>query len=292
MLKKIAIALGVLALGFAFGTSATIIYAHIIPGVDRPFDPANYYSLDTISAADSAPSAFALRDLAAQGGQVYDYSRHIKSIEAAKQFLSQLSILLEQNTINENDIKPLDSNTVKKLNSDYDAAVQIILEKNIAIDSSHYAFKRNLSDGYSSMDTSDYYKEQGAYLDGKYKAIASAAKKQSNGTTSILDALESTISALDNTVGREQLLQTKSHLLALNGASNLQTQELFALLIQLKQLKNMQRADDTAVDTAKKIGTSLHVLDPYNEVEKNMINSYYDYFGKEKYEAKSMPNFR
>lgn len=166
--KKIAISLGVLALGFAFGISATIIYAHIIPGVDRPFDPANYYSLDTISAADSAPSAFALRDLAAQGGQVYDYSRHIKSIEAAKQFLSQLSILLEQNTINEK----------------------------------------------------------------------------------------------------------------------------FALLIQLKQLKNMQRADDTAVDTAKKIGTSLHVLDPYSEVEKNMINSYYDYFGKEKYEAKSMPNFR
>ena len=49
-------------------------WAHIIPGVDRPFDSPNYYSLTSISYPDSAPSPFTLRDMAAQGGNVYDYT--------------------------------------------------------------------------------------------------------------------------------------------------------------------------------------------------------------------------
>lgn len=292
MLKKVAIVLGVIGLGFAFGTSATIIYAHVVPGVDKPFDPANYYSLDTISTADSAPSTFALRDLAAQGGQVYDHSRHLKSIEAAKQFISQLSILLGQNTIEENNSKPLDKSTITELNSDYDTAVNTILKGRVAADTNPSVFKRDLSDGYSATDTSNRYKEQGAYLNEQYKAIASAAKAQGDGTTAILDALENSIAASDNAVGRTQILQAKSHLLALDSATNVQKQELLTLLAQMNQLKSMQEADDVAVDTAKRLGSGLHVLDPYNEVEKKMINSYYDYFGKEKYESKPMPNFK
>ncbi len=38
-------------------------YARIIPGVDEPFDPANYWSLTSVSWPDSAPSIYTLRDM-------------------------------------------------------------------------------------------------------------------------------------------------------------------------------------------------------------------------------------
>lgn len=71
-------------------------WAHIIPGVDRPFDPPNYYSLTSISYPYSAPSPFTLRDMAAQGGNVYDYTRDIKSVLFGGNFLDILKLAAEQ----------------------------------------------------------------------------------------------------------------------------------------------------------------------------------------------------
>lgn len=66
--------------------SAGVGYAHIIPGVDRPFDPFSYYSPTAISYPDSAPSAFALKDLSR--GNVYDYARHLKNILIGDKFVA------------------------------------------------------------------------------------------------------------------------------------------------------------------------------------------------------------
>ena len=41
--------------------------AYAVPGVDKPYDPVNYYSLTTVSYADS-PSPFAIRELMAGQG--------------------------------------------------------------------------------------------------------------------------------------------------------------------------------------------------------------------------------
>lgn len=57
------------------GTSL-IGYAQIVPGWNEPFDIYLYYSLTEISWADS-PSPYALKDLASNGGNVYDYTHHI-----------------------------------------------------------------------------------------------------------------------------------------------------------------------------------------------------------------------
>ena len=70
--------LAVLGTGFISGFGL-IAYAHVIPGVDKPFNPAAYYTLTQISWADS-PSPYALKDLASNGGSVFDYTRYIKSI--------------------------------------------------------------------------------------------------------------------------------------------------------------------------------------------------------------------
>ena len=75
--KKFVAILSVLCLGFLGGYG--LVYAHVVPGWDEPYDIDAYYSPTEISWADS-PSPFALRDLASNGGNVYDYTRHIKSI--------------------------------------------------------------------------------------------------------------------------------------------------------------------------------------------------------------------
>lgn len=60
--------------------SSVPAYAWSIPGITRPYDPTAYYDPVAVSIPDSAPSVFALRDLAANKGNVYDYTRHLKSI--------------------------------------------------------------------------------------------------------------------------------------------------------------------------------------------------------------------
>lgn len=70
--------------GFLFGYQS-ITYARIIPGVDEPFDPTAYYSPTEILYADSAPSVFALREL--EQGEVFDYTRLIKSVLFGDNFL-------------------------------------------------------------------------------------------------------------------------------------------------------------------------------------------------------------
>ena len=78
-----------------------------VPGVDEPYDPPNYYSLTSILWPDSAPSPFALRDLADQGGAVYDYTREMKSILFGDNFKSIIGALMEKLGIDIINHKPL-----------------------------------------------------------------------------------------------------------------------------------------------------------------------------------------
>ena len=69
--------------------------ARIIPGVDEPYDPGNYYSKESISYADSQPSVFALREL--MQGTVYDYKRYLKSFDFGGKFEKWLATLVDEN---------------------------------------------------------------------------------------------------------------------------------------------------------------------------------------------------
>ena len=84
----------VLAVITALGISASITYAYCVPGVDEPYDPPNYYSPTSISYPDSAPSIFAMRELSR--GDVYDYTRHVKSILFGNDFKNWNSSILSQ----------------------------------------------------------------------------------------------------------------------------------------------------------------------------------------------------
>ena len=78
-MKKIIVALLLIVVSVT-GIGIGIVYADVIPGVTEPFNPSAYYSATAISYEDS-PSTFTLRDIARQGGQVYDPKRHAKNIE-------------------------------------------------------------------------------------------------------------------------------------------------------------------------------------------------------------------
>lgn len=81
-------------------------FAWVIPGVDEPFDPPDYYNPWTISYPDSAPSVFTMRDLAAQGYLVQDVPLNAKSIITdVKTFLDKLNEITKL----ENDAKNLTS---------------------------------------------------------------------------------------------------------------------------------------------------------------------------------------
>ncbi len=89
--KRLAVSCGVI-LSLLF---AEVAEARTVPGVDEPYDPANYYSKESISYADSKPSVFALRDL--MQGTVYDYKRHLKSIDFGGDFEKWLATLVDEN---------------------------------------------------------------------------------------------------------------------------------------------------------------------------------------------------
>ena len=92
---KIAKVITAAAVSMSLTMGALTAEAYSIPGVDRPYDPANYYSKDSISYADSAPSFFALREI--MQGNVYDYTRHIKSILFGDKFEGWLANLMDSN---------------------------------------------------------------------------------------------------------------------------------------------------------------------------------------------------
>lgn len=94
----------------AFGISASVAYAWTIPGVDEPFDPPDYYSPTSISYPDSAPSPFALKEISR--GNVYDYTRHIKSILFGNDFSSIKGSLLSQLLNQVINMTSMDGNTI------------------------------------------------------------------------------------------------------------------------------------------------------------------------------------
>lgn len=84
----------ILVAALVLGLSAGVSSAHAVPGVDEPYDPGNYYSPTSISIPDSAPSPFALKELSQ--GDVYDYTRHLRSILFGGNFKDIYQTLLGQ----------------------------------------------------------------------------------------------------------------------------------------------------------------------------------------------------
>lgn len=115
-------------IGFCVGYG--VVFAHIILGWDRPFDPPNYYDPDRISWTDTNNPSFFYRDLGWQGGKVYDHLRDIQSAYEKENILGWLKILLENMVLQLKNHKPLDGTILRDMNrydddiNDYDPKEQ------------------------------------------------------------------------------------------------------------------------------------------------------------------------
>ena len=180
-LRKFIFMLCVVVVGFFVGSSSTMIYAYAIRGIDYPYDPDNYYSPTSISWADSAPSPFALSDLAGQGGSVFDYTRYIKSVAYYKNFSEWHELIKQKLGIDTDALQHSDESTKEKIAEQY-----ANLASNIS--TSHSSNYDSLPD-YMTTDYIDVdgtkYKQQSNYLNDTFVNGVAAAQLNVNNSQDV-----------------------------------------------------------------------------------------------------------
>lgn len=246
--------------------SISIAFAGI-PGITEPFDPPNYYSPTSVSIPDSAPSPFALKDLAAQGYKVHDVINSKKDIiSTIKTYIDMLqnitlfdtksNDLKHSNDTNE-DIPVLFSDIQDRINYTEDINLQDI--DNMLYNSSTII----ASNPYKQKNIS--LKDKYNYLNKIYATTLSYAKNDLNSYDERKQALLKTIQSLNSIETTMQAQEKNSEIDTLRYIEEKYRQQLIYELTVLKIAKLKDTEDSTL---REKITTqnilNMQVEDPYN----------------------------
>lgn len=246
--------------------SISIAFAGI-PGITEPFDPPNYYSPTSVSIPDSAPSPFALKDLAAQGYKVHDVINSKKDIiSTIKTYIDMLqnitlfdtksNDLKHSNDTNE-DIPVLFSDIQDRINYTEDINLQDI--DNMLYNSSTII----ASNPYKQKNIS--LKDKYNYLNKIYATTLSYAKNDLNSYDERKQALLKTIQSLNSIETTMQAQEKNSEIDTLRYIEEKYRQQLVYELTVLKIAKLKDTEDSTL---REKITTqnilNMQVEDPYN----------------------------
>lgn len=268
MWKKALFLALVLAVGFGIGYYG-ITEAHHHhgprPGIDKPYDPPKYYSQTEISWADS-PSEFALKDLAAQGGNVYDYTRHLKSILYGTKFQAWLQNLLQQVGISKKNtefwpemsadetIRILEE--IQKKQNDHSILPDVE-------DNSHMLNAENITD--EELDPGDYSLEKKyRYLHNSYLGIATDNQESMKNLKNIMDATAYATELSDEAAGDVQQQQTKNYLDAVRLSAYNEFGNGLNRLTTLRALQQQKEDDETAWESLVHEATVTTPLATYN----------------------------
>ncbi|TYZ20475.1 hypothetical protein [Selenomonas ruminis] len=269
---KISYCLGVLGACFIGGIGAYGIgSAHAVPGVDKPFDPANYYSMTSVSYADSAPSPFALKDLARQGGNVYDYARHMKAILATQNTENWLATALERFGIKVKNMNPLDNSilttvqrNIASLNSDTESSG--LGEK--TLDFWKSKIFRSTEDGY--VDESTYKPQE------QYQAAASIYKYYGDNAKGFIDTAKSEqanitaiMEASNNAEGEMQADQAKADAMAMLDAETARRNTLLGNLASIKAVEGKIKQNEDLAFRRQVQDAQISIEDPYHRNERS-----------------------
>lgn len=266
MLKKFSIALAVIIIGFSAGFS--IVYAKIIPGVDRPFDPPDYYSDTAISYKDS-PSEFFYKDLAANGGNVIDVARRIKSVLFGKDFKDLANIFKTKTKNAEDDTTPFDDSIFIRNEKNMDAINSITDKLTLSIKDNKLFRKFDRRD----EDTNDYDEgAQASWLSDAYENFAQSAKTSIYDVKEEFDALDEIVDNSNNAIGNLQVNQASAQLKALNSDLAARRNALLANAVNMGVVEQKRQADDdlNGVRTTENFGGFF--ADPYNQDEYDNAN--------------------
>ena len=245
-------------------------FAHVVPGVDEPYDPANYYSMTSISYADSAPSPFALKDLARQGGNVYDYARHMKAIMATQNMESWLSTAMERFGITVKNMNPLDNSiltTVQRnlasLNSDTNSSS--LGERTMDFGKSRI-FRND--EGYEDENT---FKAQEQYQAAAeiYKIYGDNAKGFIDTASSEQANIAAIVEAGNNAEGEMQADQAKADAMAMVEAETARRNKLLGNLASIKAVEGKIRQNEDLAFRRQVQAAQISIEDPYHRTARS-----------------------
>ena len=287
MKKKLSAVLG---LGIIAGTSL-IAYAHTVPGWDEPFDIDLYYSLTEISWADS-PSPYALEDLASNGGDVYDYTRHLKSIIFGEKF-EKTKKTEESKTKNEQKNSTPFS---EEIFSETAEALKVIglgtekVAKNVAIDETNPYLRQGNSDDWESYDQNSYkHEEKYKWLSETYRNFADGAKTELDETEKSMEAAKKIFNHTNLAEGNLQAYQAQNELKTLLAYELARQNALDSNFSQMQAVYQAAEYDENVESAYIDSITKFDVADPYDEVNFQMLKEEYGY---EKPKLPGMPNFK
>ena len=283
--KTAVIAALVLVLG-GFG----MVSARVIPGIDEPYNPAAYYSLTAISWEDS-PSPFALRDLAESGGNVYDYTRHIKSILFGDNFKDILAVATSMTQNEVINTTPFSS----EVSAETDSALSLLRQgtesigKTVDISESNPYLRQGDNDEWEAYNENGYDRQQKQiWLDKSYLQIAEGSQQELTGMEEALKAAQTVLAHTNQAQGELQLIQAQNELKALLVYEFARQNALDANIAQLNAARQASEYDETAESAFLEAITRMDVADPYDSKEYALVK---ESDGYEKPEVPGMPDF-
>lgn len=238
------------SLGFG-GISEAHHHHGPVPGVDKPYNPPAYYSQTEVSWEDS-PSTFALRDLARQGGNVYDYTRHLKSILYGTKFQAWLQQLLAKVGIQMKNTEIWPENTQQKTTE--------ILEGMETSRNNSTAGLPDIQDPYQMLnqeilvnENADFgafpLEQKYRYLHTSYLNIAQGSQDSLNNIRNILDAAKYGMDLSNSAEGDNQIMQAKNYLKGVKLNAYNELDDSLIRLTMLRALQQQKEEDDTTWDT-------------------------------------------
>ena len=245
-------------------------FAHVVPGVDEPYDPANYYSMTSISYADSAPSPFALKDLARQGGNVYDYARHMKAIMATQNMESWLSAAMERFGIKVKNMNPLDNSiltTVQRNLASLNADTNSSSLGERTMDFWKSRIFRN-DEGYEDENT---FKAQEQYQAAAeiYKIYGDNAKGFIDTASSEQANIAAIVEAGNNAEGEMQADQAKADAMAMVEAETARRNKLLGNLASIKAVEGKIRQNEDLAFRRQVQAAQISIEDPYHRTARS-----------------------
>jgi len=268
---KVIYCLGVLGACFILGIGAYGIgHAGGIPGVDEPYDPANYYSQTGISYADSAPSPFAMKDLARQGGNVYDYARHMKAILSTQNTESWLATALERFGIKVKNMNPLDN------------SILTTVQRNLASlneDTNSSSLGERTMDFWKSkiFRNDDGYEDESSFkVQDQYQAAAEIYKIYGNNAKGFIDTASSEeanivaiVEASNNAEGEMQADQAKADAMAMVEAETARRNTLLGNLASIKAVEGKIKQNEDLAFQRQVQAAQISIEDPYRRTARS-----------------------
>ena len=269
--------------------AAGVGYAWDIPGVTEPYDPPNYYSLTSISWADSAPSPFALWDLAENGGNVYDYTRHIKSILYGTKFASWFEKLTAKLGIEEANFMKLPEARKEKGMEDIKILYDSMAESRTHIDLHPKAFERDYDDGVAGRKLDD--REISKFMSDSYTATTQNTIHRYHDMDQTMQAIRRALQNSNQAIGETQALQSGAQIEAIRQMAIMHLSSAMGDQIQIRSVHQMREMADMQQQEEQQLNGSYHFFHPGDPADRAMLASYEKETGHKFYRSRSMPDF-